>query len=622
MKRKVKLLTVLLTAALLLTALLPAAAAESLPAGRYLIDIPSDKKLTVRESPSAGSQAIDYLLKDETVEIVETVNGWAKGRQNGHFGWFDARYAELQQEYDCAMLIADISSAGASAVDFSLLKASGVGGVILRFGVSANGAQVVAADANFDRLYQGARDAGLAIGVYFASAAVNADGMEKEAQWTAAQLESQAPVLSLPVFYRPTTAAQKALSSAENTLLISSFCHTIEAAGYDAGIYLPADWTSANMDFSALSAYARWIADEGDYCNFTHSFDLWQYSDQETVDGVTGAAGMSYLFTDLIDESEPVEPTETTPVEPEESTTEALPELPAHREGEFVTVREPGCSDWGEERAYCVDCGALLHIRLLPPVGHRDSMWETAKEPTETEGGMLIRRCDVCGEISKVQYTLPLNSEHTHVMSDWTYIDAVNDSLLRPLDAEEGMTGEIADFVEVFACTVAREKVMRCADCGEIVAVYADTPAAHTPEDNSVVTAADCENDGHSRLFCRDCGDLMEDIITPAYGHLVEEWEILREATTDQEGERQGVCLRCGKTVTEIIPKLEGVLGDVDGDQQITTSDARLILRFAVHLEEPANETVRRLADIDGDESITTADARKTLRIAVGLDHA
>lgn len=629
MKKKYAFLAAILSGVLLLIILLPAAAAEDLSVGRYLIDIPADKKLTVRAAPSSSSETIDYLLANETVEIVQTVNGWAMARQNGKFGWFDARYAQLQQAYDCAVLLADISSANATSVNFSQLKAAGVGGVILRLGVSINGGQVIAADSNFASYYEKAREADLYVGVYFASSAVTADAIEKEANWVREQLGTQVFNLSLPVFYRPTTAEQKALSSAQNTLLVSAFCRDIESAGFTAGIYLPADWTSKNMDFSALSSYVRWIADTGDYCNFTHSFDIWQYTSSDSMDGVSGSVGLSYLFTDIVKEpSEPIStepssstevPSETDPV-PEESTTELLPDLPSHRQGDFVTVREPGCSTWGEERAYCLDCGALLHIRLLPPVGHKDSRWEVLREASTEEGGILVRHCDVCGEICKAQRTQPLGSTHTHVLTDWSYIDAVKESLLRPLSREEGMTGDGGSQEQIFACTVDREKVMTCADCGEIVAVYADTPAAHVPEDQPVIIDADCETDGHSRLFCQDCGAVIEDIITPAYGHYVGEWEIIREATLEAAGERQGVCLRCGKTVTEEIPKLEGVRGDVNGDGKVTSADARLILRFSVQLDKPASDAVRLLADVDENGSVNTADARKALRIAVGLD--
>lgn len=58
------------------------------------------------------------------------------------------------------------------------------------------------------------------------------------------------------------------------------------------------------------------------------------------------------------------------------------------------------------------------------------------------------------------------------------------------------------------------------------------------------------------------------------------------------------------------------IRGDVDGDGKVTASDARLILRAAVGLEEIDNEK----GDIDGDGKITSADSREALRTATKGD--
>ena len=59
--------------------------------------------------------------------------------------------------------------------------------------------------------------------------------------------------------------------------------------------------------------------------------------------------------------------------------------------------------------------------------------------------------------------------------------------------------------------------------------------------------------------------------------------------------------------------------GDVDFDNKVTASDARLVLRNAVGLEKLSDDAMR-CADVDRDNSITAADARLVLRSAVGLE--
>ena len=63
------------------------------------------------------------------------------------------------------------------------------------------------------------------------------------------------------------------------------------------------------------------------------------------------------------------------------------------------------------------------------------------------------------------------------------------------------------------------------------------------------------------------------------------------------------------------------VLGDVDGDGQVTSSDALLVLRVSVLMENSTEELVK-LADVDGDGSLTSADALELLRYSVGLIEA
>ena len=61
------------------------------------------------------------------------------------------------------------------------------------------------------------------------------------------------------------------------------------------------------------------------------------------------------------------------------------------------------------------------------------------------------------------------------------------------------------------------------------------------------------------------------------------------------------------------------ILGDVDGDGNVTASDSRIILRASVGLETLTEEQ-KKAADIDEDGKITASDARLALRDSVGLE--
>ena len=58
--------------------------------------------------------------------------------------------------------------------------------------------------------------------------------------------------------------------------------------------------------------------------------------------------------------------------------------------------------------------------------------------------------------------------------------------------------------------------------------------------------------------------------------------------------------------------------GDLDGDGEITVSDALIALRIAAKLADETEETIA-IGDSDGDGHITVSDALAILRVAAKL---
>ena len=79
------------------------------------------------------------------------------------------------------------------------------------------------------------------------------------------------------------------------------------------------------------------------------------------------------------------------------------------------------------------------------------------------------------------------------------------------------------------------------------------------------------------------------------------------------------LCLALTMSVL-IVPALaaSSLPGDVNGDNTVTTKDARLALRAAVGLDTLSAEKTAA-ADVTGDGKVETDDARVILRVAVGL---
>ena len=68
----------------------------------------------------------------------------------------------------------------------------------------------------------------------------------------------------------------------------------------------------------------------------------------------------------------------------------------------------------------------------------------------------------------------------------------------------------------------------------------------------------------------------------------------------------------------EADPVISTIIGDLDGDNSVTSADSLKILRMSVYLEQTTEEN-KPFADVDKDGSVTSADALEVLRFSVGL---
>ena len=61
------------------------------------------------------------------------------------------------------------------------------------------------------------------------------------------------------------------------------------------------------------------------------------------------------------------------------------------------------------------------------------------------------------------------------------------------------------------------------------------------------------------------------------------------------------------------------LIGDIDGDDEVTVADALAALRMAVGLADQPEGDALAVADVDGDGAVTVSDALRILRIAAGI---
>lgn len=182
-------------------------------------------------------------------------------------------------------------------IDWNAVKNSGINYVIIRCGYRGSSAGSLIADPKFTSNIKGATAAGLKVGVYFFTQAVDEREAVEEASMVLEQIKNY--TISYPVFLDVEASGGRAdkIDKATRTAVCKAFCQTIQNAGYNAGIYANKSWLNTKLDPGSLSAYKIWLAQYAASPTYTGRYDLWQYRSTGKVNGISGNVDMdlSYL---------------------------------------------------------------------------------------------------------------------------------------------------------------------------------------------------------------------------------------------------------------------------------------------------------------------------------------
>ena len=129
--------------------------------------------------------------------------------------------------------------------------------------------------------------------------ALTAEEGREEAQYVLERLNGRE--LELPVYFdwEPISAEDSRTNGYDYANLTDSavaFCQTIQAAGYQAGVYINRQQGYYHYDLSRLADYSLWVADYNSYPDFYYRFDMWQYSANGQVDGFDIQVDQNLLF--------------------------------------------------------------------------------------------------------------------------------------------------------------------------------------------------------------------------------------------------------------------------------------------------------------------------------------
>ena len=181
-------------------------------------------------------------------------------------------------------------------IDWNAVKNSGVSYVIIRCGYRGSTTGAMIEDPKFKTNIQGALNAGLKVGIYFFSQAVNEVEAVEEASMTIGLIKKYK--ISYPVFLDVEASGGRADNIDRNTRtqVIKAYCETIKNSGYTPGVYANKTWLNSYMNAGELNSYKIWLAQYNTAPTYSGKFDMWQYSSKGKVSGISGNVDMNLSY--------------------------------------------------------------------------------------------------------------------------------------------------------------------------------------------------------------------------------------------------------------------------------------------------------------------------------------
>jgi len=182
-------------------------------------------------------------------------------------------------------------------INWTAVKNSGVSYVIIRCGYRGSSTGALIQDPKFYANIKGASAAGLKVGIYFFTQAVNEVEAVEEASMTLNMIKGYN--ISYPIFIDTEGSGGRAdgIDKGTRTAVCNAFCATIQNAGYKAGIYASKSWFEGKLNASSLSSYKIWLAQYATKPTYGGRYDLWQYTSSGVIGGINGRVDLntSYL---------------------------------------------------------------------------------------------------------------------------------------------------------------------------------------------------------------------------------------------------------------------------------------------------------------------------------------
>lgn len=240
---------------------------------------------------------IEYLIMTEDDIDVENEDRAVNGAEEAADG---SENTELQFAGDNARLGIDVSKWN-KEIDWEKVKGDGIEFAIIRCGYRGASSGALVLDPMYKRNIEGAIEAGIPVGVYFFTQALDEVEAVEEASMVISLIEDYD--VDYPVFLDSESAGGRgradALEAEERTKIHKAFLETIASAGYETGIYASRNWLNDELDMTEVSEYRTWLAEYADIPVYDKYYHMWQYTSKGSVDGIETRVDLNLCYMNI-----------------------------------------------------------------------------------------------------------------------------------------------------------------------------------------------------------------------------------------------------------------------------------------------------------------------------------
>lgn len=243
---------------------------------------------------------VEYLVIEDISLLIKTEDEIDAEAEDTAQAVDDADKSEIkgaQAVSGTALLGIDVSK-WQGEIDWDKVKNDGIDFVIIRCGYRGSVTGTLVEDPYFQQNIRGATAAGLQVGVYFFTQAVNEVEAVEEASMVVSLIRDYE--LTYPVFIDTEGAGgdgrADSLSVESRTAVCEAFCTTVENAGFEAGVYASRNWYNKNLETAALEDFIIWLAEYRSAPIYQGYYQMWQYTSKGSVNGISGNVDMNISY--------------------------------------------------------------------------------------------------------------------------------------------------------------------------------------------------------------------------------------------------------------------------------------------------------------------------------------